>query len=151
MIKIERQSATIIVNYFKIYDTALCFVKIVFRVNFVSLENVMKYCLNNVVINTITIYLNVTLLRVLFSLFVQIFFVKSKCEVSQKWIMMMKKEKVFFTAPFFQGRVFIDCLDLYFNFKIHNILYTYSWFHIKGTLSVHSFNGDHLSTNSAHR
>ena len=84
MIKIERQSATIIVNYFKIYDTALCFVKIVFRVNFVRLENVTKYCLNNVVINTITIYLNVTLLRVLFSLFVQIFFVKSKCEVSQK-------------------------------------------------------------------
>ena len=27
----------------------------------------------------------------------------------------------------------------------------YSWFHIKGTWSVHSFNGDYLSIPSAHR
>ena len=27
----------------------------------------------------------------------------------------------------------------------------YSWFHIKGTWSVHTFNGDHISIPSAHR
>ena len=28
---------------------------------------------------------------------------------------------------------------------------SYSWFHIKGTWSVHAFNGDYLSILSAHR
>ena len=38
-----------------------------------------------------------------------------------------------------------------YTFFYYMYLNAYSWFQIKGTLSVHSFNGDYLSMPSAHR